>query len=144
MKPPACEIFIETLLHHRDEGAYLLHGFGLVPEHFHVLLTPAKDTALERAVMYIKGGSARLIGEKFNSKFPVWQRGFRDHGIRDMEDYAAHVGYIEQNPVKRRLVRIANEYPWSSASRQFRLDDTPQGLKPLSQSLRVGTAEAVP
>ncbi|MBI3896357.1 MAG: hypothetical protein HY313_10560 [Acidobacteria bacterium] len=108
------------------------------------MLTPAKDTPLERTIMYIKGGSARRIGEKLNYKFPVWQRGFSDHRIRDGEDYATHLEYIEQNPVKRRLLGIANEYPWSSASKQFRLDDPPQGLKPLSLLPRIGTAEAVP
>ena len=144
MKPSACEIFIETLLHYRNEGAYLLHAFVLMPEHFHILLTPAKDTPLERAVMYMKGGSARRIGGRLNSKFPVWQRGFSDHRVRDLDDYAAHVAYIEQNPVKRRLARAASEYPWSSASGQFRLDDRPQGLKPLHVYAGIGTAEAVP
>ena len=144
IKPPACEIFVETLLHYRDEGAYLLHAFVLMPEHFHILLTPASDTPLERAVMYTKGGSARKIGERFNSKFPTWQRGFSDHRVRDIEDYMGHVVYIEQNPVKRRLVGIASEYLWSSTSGRFRMDDVPQGLKPLSRPLRIGTAEAVP
>src|SRR3990167_1960138 len=113
VKPSACEIFIETLSHYRNEGAYLLHALVLMPEHFHVLLTQAPDTALERAVMYIKGGSARKIGAKLNSKFPVWQRGFSDHRVRDIADYSAHLEYIEQNPVKRRLVGIASEYLWS-------------------------------
>ena len=144
IKASACEIFVETLLHYRTEGAYLHHAFVLMPEHFHVLLTPAKNTPLERSIMYIKGGAARKIGEKFNSKFPVWQRGFSDHRVRDAEDYAAHVGYIEQNPVKRRLVGIASEYPWSSACGRFELDDPPQGLKPLPIGTRIGTAEAVP
>ena len=144
VKPSACEIFIETLSHYRNEGAYLLHAFVLMPEHFHILLTPAKDTPLERAVMYMKGGSARRIGEKMNFKFPVWQRGFSDHRVRDMQDYAAHLTYIEQNPVKRRLVRAASEYPWSSASDQFPLDDPPQGLKPLPLGANIGTTEVVP
>ena len=144
IKPPACEIFVETLLHYRNEGAYLLHTFVIMPEHFQILLTPAKDRPLERAIMYIKGGSAQKIGEKLNSKFPVWQRGFSDHRVRDIEDYAAHVGYIEQNPVKRRLVRIASEYAWSSACGQFPLDDPPQGLKPLSMVPHIGMAKAMP
>ena len=101
VKASACEIFIETLLHYRNQGAYMLHAFVLMPEHFHVLLTHAKNTPVERAVMYIKGGSARKIGEALNSKFPVWQRGFSDHRGRDMEDYAAHVGY-HCCPVKSR------------------------------------------
>src|SRR5437016_507674 len=72
-KGPACEIFVEALLHYREQGSYALHTFVLMPEHFHVLLTPAKNTPLERAMMLIKGGSARLIGARLNSRFPVWQ-----------------------------------------------------------------------
>ena len=115
-----------------------------MPEHFHILLTRTKDTPLERAIMYVKGRSARKTRKKLNFKFPVWQRGFSDHRIRDVEDYAAHVEYIEQNPVKRRLVGIATEYLWSSACGRYELDDIPQGLKPLPIGTRIGTAEAVP
>jgi putative transposase len=62
--------------------------------------------------------------------FPVWQRGFSDHRIRDVEDCQIHVRYIEHNPVKRGLVELANQYPWSSASGKFQLDQVRQGLKP--------------
>lgn len=129
-KRPACQIFIETLFHYRDEKAYQLHAFVLMPEHFHVILTPAQDTTLERAVQYIKGGSAHTMGRELNLRFPVWQRGFSDHRIRDPEDYSRHLRYIEQNPSKRKLVAVASEYPWSSACGEFELDEPPQGLKP--------------
>jgi putative transposase len=130
LKEPPCRIFLNALLHYRDEGAYLLHAFVLMPEHFHVLITPASHTTLERAVQYIKGGSAQRMGEELRLRFPVWQRGFSDHRIRDLEDYEAHVRYIERNPVKRRLVEVASSYSWSSAAAAFRLDEIPQGLKP--------------
>lgn len=129
-KSPACEIFVETLLAYRDRGSYLLHALVLMPDHFHILLTPGPDTTLERATQFIKGGSARKIAARLRAHFPVWQRGFSDHRIRDAADYATHVGYIEQNPVKRRLVSSPAEYAWSSASGRFALDHPPQGLKP--------------
>lgn len=144
VKAAACEIFVEVLAHYRDQGSFMLYAFVLMPEHFHVLVTPTNDTPLERVVMFVKGGSARRIGQELNSKFPVWQRGFSDHRVRDLRDYAAHTEYIEQNPVKRRLVGIASEYHWSSAAGQLRMDDVPQGLKPLSNALLIGTAEAMP
>ena len=139
-----CEIFVESLLHYRDTGAYKLHEFVLMPDHFHVLLTPSEDTSLERAVQFIKGGSARRIGEALHSKFPVWQRGFSDHRIRDAADLDTHVRYIAQNPVKKHLVLTAEEYRWSSASRAVGLDEVPQGLKPLRVGAAIGTAKAVP
>jgi putative transposase len=69
---------------------------------------------------------------ELNYKFPIWQRGFSDHRIRDSQDYRNHMNYLTQNPVKRRLVETPSEYAWSSASGAFVLDDEPQGLKPLN------------
>jgi putative transposase len=131
---PPCEIFIASLLRYRDAGAYKLHGFVLMPDHFHALLTPGEDTAIERALQFIKGGSARAIRETLNFRFPVWQRGFSDHRIRDAADYNSHVRYLANNPVKQRLVVECAEYPWSSVSGKFPLDEIPQGLKPLGRA----------
>ena len=105
----------------------------VMPDHFHALLTPGPTMALERAVQFIKGGSARRIAEKLPSRLPIWQRGFSDHRVRDPGDYATHLRYIEQNPVKRRFVSTPAEYAWSSASGRYPLDEVHQGLKPLSQ-----------
>jgi REP-associated tyrosine transposase len=131
VKREVCQLFVETLLHCRDKGIYRLHGFVLMPEHFHILITPANNTTLERAIQFIKGGSARLIGKELRFTFPVWQRGFSDHRIRDRHDYQEHLTYLEQNPVKRGLCRSVQEYEFSSASGQYALNDIPQPLKPL-------------
>ncbi len=139
-----CSLFLESLLDCRDQGAFALHSFVLMPNHFHVLLTPGPDTTLERAVQFIKGGSAhRMRGER-RSAFPIWQRGFSDHRIRDAGDYASHVRYIEQNPIRKRLVTSAKDYRWSSVSGRYKMDPTSQGLKPMERAAAVGTAEAVP
>ena len=143
-KESACRTFVETLLHYRDQGDYKVHAFVFMPDHFHALLTPGMATSLERAVQCIKGGSAHRLGEALQTRFPVWQRGFSDHRIRDAEDYRIHVGYIEQNPVKQRLALNPGEYLWSSASGRFRLDGAPQGLKPSRVTQVGGTAKAVP
>jgi REP-associated tyrosine transposase len=141
---PICNLFMTALLHYRDEAKYALHAFVLMPDHFHLLLTPSTETSLERAVQYIKGGSARRIGEELKLRFPVWQRGFSDHRIRDAADYGAHLRYIENNPVKKKFVARPEGYPWSSASGKYTMDARPQRLKPASLDPTGGTAEAVP
>jgi putative transposase len=103
-----------------------------MPDHFHILITPREEITLERAVQFIKGGSARAISEKLQMRFSVWQRGFSDHRIRDGADYDKHLFYLLQNPVKRNLVVQPREHQWSSASDAYRMDEVPQGLKPLS------------
>ena len=127
---PPCEIFIESLLRYRDQGSFVV-----MPDHFHTLLTPAETVALERAVQFIKGGSAHTLRETLLYKFPIWQRGFSDHRIRDAADYEQHVRYLTNNPVKKHLAAAVAEYPWSSASGTFCMDEVPQGLKPLNKAL---------
>jgi REP element-mobilizing transposase RayT len=49
------KLLVNTMLGHRDQGRFLLHGFAVVPEHLHVLLTPESGQTLERCVQCIKG-----------------------------------------------------------------------------------------
>jgi putative transposase len=127
---PMCQLFVDTLLRYRQDGAFALHAFVLMPDHFHALLTPAQNTTLERAVQLIKGGSARRLGVEQQLQFPVWQRGFSDHRVRDAADYDTHIRHIEQNPVRKRRVAEASEYHWSSVAGVYQMDAPPQGLKP--------------
>jgi putative transposase len=141
---PFCTRFLQTLFEYREKSVYALHAFVLMPDHFHVLLTPAGDVTLERTVQFIKGGSARKLAIEHRMQFPVWQCGFSDHRVRDAVDYAGHIRYVEQNPVRKRLVTKPTDYLWSSASGRYNLDPVPQGLKPMGRATSVGTAKAVP
>ena len=138
---PWARLFFQNLLSHR--GSYLLHEFVLMPDHFHLLLSPS--IPLERTVQFIKGAFSYRAKKELESNAEVWQRGFSDHRIRDLEDYQKHVHYIHLNPVKKHLCELPSEYQYSSAYPGWKLDHIPQGLKP-GQYLRVtsGTAKAVP
>jgi putative transposase len=45
---PMAGLFIEVMLGYRSEGIYLLHEFVLMPDHFHLILTPSVKLSLER------------------------------------------------------------------------------------------------
>jgi len=141
---PMCTVFVETLFRYQTDRVYGLHAFVLMPDHFHILLTPAQNVTLEKAVQFIKGGSARKLGIEGRLRFPVWQRGFSDHRIRNTADYASHLHYIEQNPVRKNLAIAPRDYRWSSAAGVYTMDVSPQGLKPQEGTKQFGTAEAVP
>ena len=135
------ELFIETLLHYRS-SAFQLHEFVLMPDHFHLLLTPV--TSLEKAMQLMNGGFSHRVKAELGSSLEIWQRGFSDHRIRDAQDYIKHVDYICRNPVMKRLCFEPKDYPYGSASGRFELDPPPQWLKPRSSNESNGTAEAVP
>jgi putative transposase len=137
---PWARLFLETLYHYRPE-AYLLHAFVLMPEHFHVLITP--QGSLERAVQMIKGGFSYRAKQELGTNMEVWQKGFSDHRIRDAVDCSTHIAYLHENPVKESLCTSPDQYPYSSAHAGFQLDEVPQRLKPLMFAA-CGAAEAAP
>ena len=93
-----------------------------MPEHVHLLLTPATDITMEHAIQLIKGGYSHAFGVEFRSG-EIWQRGFTDHRIRDAKDFDRHRDYIHQNPVKRGMVADARAYRYCSAFPGFKLDE---------------------
>jgi putative transposase len=136
------KLFLETLFSYREAGAFQLYEFVLMPDHFHLLLTPTES--LEKVVQLVKGGFSRHAALQFETKQNIWQRGFSDHRIRDVEDYDKHRHYIWLNPVKAQICKRADEYLYSSAFPGYVSDPVPQGLKPIVVGVVSGTAEAVP
>jgi hypothetical protein len=45
----------------------------------------------------------------------IWQPSYYDRRVRGIEEYMAFREYIHRNPVKRGLVSVASEFPYSSA-----------------------------
>src|SRR5918999_50601 len=73
-------LFLDCLYHCRRDGSYLLHQFVLMPDHFHLLITP--QTSLEKAVQLIKGNFSYRVKKELGYPKSVWQTGFSDHRIR--------------------------------------------------------------
>jgi putative transposase len=122
-------LFLKTLYHYRREDHYALHAFVLMPDHVHLLLTPAQDVTIERAVQLIKGAYSHGLVTLIGRSSEVWQRGFTDHRIRDAQDFLHHWNYVHQNPVAARLVLNSPEYRYCSAFPGFKLDPWPPAAK---------------
>ncbi|HEY1938117.1 MAG TPA: transposase [Candidatus Angelobacter sp.] len=124
-------LFIEVMMDYRTKKKYLLHEFVVMPDHFHLIISPTGIT-LERAMQLIKGGFSFQLNKNLRVKRDTWQPSFLDRRIRDSLEYQKFKDYIWQNPVKRFLARTPEEYPYSSANPLFKLDPVPQRLKPIS------------
>jgi putative transposase len=119
------EIVVRRLVQCRDEGAYRLHEFVLMPNHLHALLTLSNTTSLEKAMQLIKGGSSFSIHRLRDHAMQIWMSGFHDWTIRDGSDYQTKREYIWMNPVQAGLVGFPGEWSFGSASGKFELDDPP-------------------
>jgi putative transposase len=94
---PYVRLFLKTLYTYQRQGAFQLHGFVVMPEHVHLLITPAPEKTLERDVQLIKGGYSHEFGLHFGLSKEVWQRGFTDHRIRDAQDFEQHRIYSSES-----------------------------------------------
>ncbi|HLX86752.1 MAG TPA: transposase [Terriglobales bacterium] len=121
-------LFLEVLLHYRSQQKYLLHEFVIMPDHFHLLITPV--LTLERALQLIKGGFSFRAKREPGFSGEIWEKSFHDRRVRDWEEYCAFRRYIHLNPVKRELAVLSEQYPYSSAAAGMGLDAVPQRLKP--------------
>ncbi len=123
------QLFVTVLYEYRRQGRYQLHAFVLMPDHFHLLLTPALGVTLERAMQYLKGGYSFRVRKELLFPGEIWERGFTDHRIRDLSDFTQHTTYIDGNPVRRGLVFAPGDFAYSSANGRFELDAWPPAAK---------------
>ncbi|WP_263416313.1 REP-associated tyrosine transposase [Terriglobus albidus] len=114
-------LFLDVLQEQRDLRRLNLHAFVIMPNHVHLLITPAKDIALEKAIQYIKGN----VSHRLPDRGAVWQRGYNETRIRDAEQFAMVKRYIELNPVRARFVEDAAGFLWSSANSSYPIDPMP-------------------
>jgi putative transposase len=129
-KEEIVRLFLDVMQDYRGQGRYLLHEFVVMPDHFHLIVTPAADVSLEKAGQYIKGGFSFRVKRELAFRSLVWQeKSFTNHRIRDAEDYQKHRDYIHNNPVKAGLVKTPSEYPYSSAFPGMEIDPAPPALK---------------
>jgi len=84
-------LFIEVLLHYREQQKYLLHEFVLMPNHFHLLITPT--LTLERALQLVKGGFSFRAKKELGFGGEIWEKSFYDRRVRGIEDYQAFSEY---------------------------------------------------
>ena len=62
------KLFLETVFDYRGQGKFQIHDFVLMPNHFHMILTPGDGVTLERAMQFIRGGFSYRAGKELGLK----------------------------------------------------------------------------
>jgi REP element-mobilizing transposase RayT len=99
-----------------DEKRYKLHAWVIMPNHVHVLVHVFDGFPVAGTVQSWKGFSAREANKLLGRQGAFWQRDYYDRYIRDDDHYCDAVEYIHNNPVKAGLVKIREDWEFSSVS----------------------------
>ena len=129
-QPAIADIVVEAIQYNASIlGHYLLHAFVVMPNHVHLLATPA--VALPKLTKSLKGITAKRANAMLAlTGRPFWQEESYDHVVRNEREFERIRNYIEQNPVRAGLVREASEFRWSSAGWATRGPPADHGVRP--------------
>jgi putative transposase len=89
-------------------------AYCLMPNHVHFVCVPRTDRALARGFNTIHMRYAQYFHAKKGLTGHLWKGRFLSCMLDDRSVFE-EVRFIENNPVRARLVERAEEYPWSSA-----------------------------
>ncbi len=100
-----------------------IHGWVVLPEHFHCILElPPDDADFATRLRLIKVAFSKSLPktERISAtrvrrgERGIWQRRYWEHLIRDETDYRAHLDYIHYNPVKHGWAKQVKDWPYST------------------------------
>jgi putative transposase len=97
----------------------------LMPNHVHLILVPADEEGLRRALSRTHRAYAGIIHARRKRTGHFWQGRFGSV-VMDEAHLAVAVRYVSLNPVRARLVARAHDWRWSSA--RAHLYDRDDGL----------------
>lgn len=98
-----------------DGEKYRLISWVIMPNHGHILLSPLEGISLSDIMHSIKSFTAHAANDILDRKGQFWAKEYFDRYIRDQRHFASTIKYIETNPVKARLCKLPEEWPYGSA-----------------------------
>ena len=91
-----------------------VHAYVLMPNHLHLLLTPATAESLPRMMQSLGRRHVRFVNATKKRTGTLWDGRYRATPIDSDEYFLMCSLYIEQNPIRAGLAAHPRDYPWSS------------------------------
>ena len=107
--------YIEQLRKNCEDHKVKINGYCLMTNHVHLILTPSKESSLGLCLRETHKAYTRRINFAQGVKGHLFQGRFFSCPL-DEPYYITAMRYVERNPVKAKMVRLAWSYKWSSAA----------------------------
>jgi putative transposase len=120
------DLFLTVLEQVRLRYVFVVLGYVIMPEHFHLLVCEPQRGTLSTVMQAVKLGFARRVlgiarrRRNQATLWPmtqpahVWQRRFYDFNVFTERKRIEKLRYIRRNPVNRGLVLEPDQWRWSS------------------------------
>src|SRR5437899_5451860 len=116
--------FLEILEQVRRRYTFVVVGYVVMPEHFHLLISEPEKGDPSVVMKVVKQRFSRMVRKKRCAgqmdlwtevgTEQVWQKRFYDFNVWNEAKRVEKLRYIHRNPVKRGLVAKPEQWDWSS------------------------------
>ena len=107
-------VFLKYLKEAARQFKVAIHAYVLMPNHIHLLASPADQTGMARMMQWI----GRFYVPYFNHKYlrvgTLWQGRYKAAVVDSERYFLVCARYIELNPVRAGLAVHPEDYRWSS------------------------------
>jgi putative transposase len=106
--------FLKWLREAARQFKVAVHAYVLMPNHFHLLATPADETGLARMMQWVGRYYVPYFNHKYQRTGTLWQGRFKTTIIDPENYFLPCLRYIELNPMRLEMTGNPAHYPWSS------------------------------
>lgn len=107
--------FLNILTDKKKDNEFVLYAYCLMDNHIHLLLKENKDN-ISHIMKRIGTAYAVYFNKKYQQNGHLFQDRFKSEVIEGELYLLAVIRYIHNNPLKARLVKLPEDYKWSSYS----------------------------
>ena len=108
-------MYLELLAEESEKHGVRIDGYCLMTNHVHLIATPGMEESLAKAFGRTHFRYTQYVNRLYGRGGHLWQNRFYSCAL-DEDHYWTSMAYVEQNPVRGRLVRRPWRYAWSSAA----------------------------
>jgi putative transposase len=107
-------------------------AYCLMPNHWHLLLWPTRGSAMPPMMQRLTVTHMRRwhAHRESTGSGPVYQGRYKSFPIQDDDHLLTVARYIERNALRARLVKRAEDWPWTSLHDRVRHNDAPWLIPP--------------
>lgn len=91
-----------------------VHAYVLMPNHFHLLLTPRTEQGLPQFMQAVGRSYVRYFNNRHGRSGTLWEGRYRGTVLQAEDWLIPAMVFLDLSPVRAGLVQKAGDWPWSS------------------------------
>jgi putative transposase len=91
-----------------------LHGYVIMPDHWHALMTTHAPHDISGVMGWVKARCTDSVSDVLGTRGPLWQPRFYDRVCRNEVEFGDKLDYMHLNPVRDGLVACPEDWHWCS------------------------------